>query len=320
MANVKGTAEYEEWLRKYREKRKKKSQDIPEQYSLNFGPEFENVKRVLRDGKQKVQPVVKQPQEILPKGTKKSVYSKSEDRNLNCEIIRYVPSNGKYLVYREDGKYLYYSDKDMSEPRVEEVITRYTNGKKNSVSVVPKGSASEKIEKTVAPIAFDICKEGLQIDKDTLAKIKEDTVKEYEECLSKLQEIAGHPVNVSTKDAANLLFEELKFERISGNSTAADVLEKLQELHPESEVPSLIMRARSANKLLSGYISKLERLSNVGDGRVRNMFNPSTVSGRYATEFNPVAIEVPDSVKTEDKIYFQEDLEEIGLPNVCPIK
>lgn len=318
----KNTAEYEEWLRKYRAKRGFKSETVSQQ-SLNFGPEFEDIKRVAHSKKgEEAKKILKpMPENLLPKGTRKSVYSKSEGRNLNCEIVRYVPTAGKYLVYREDGKYLYYGDDKLQEPQAQEILSQYTNGKKDSVSVIPPGSNSEKIEKAVAPVAQQITFEGLVIDKDELSRVREENIRNLEKARADLKKELGEDINPnSTRDVQRVLFEKLGLPRIEGNSTAAEVLERLTEDFPDQKVTKLIQDIRSYNKLETGYLSKLQHLASVGDGRLRNMFSPATVSGRYSTKYNPVAVEVDDSVKTEDKIYFHNDLEEIGLKDVCPIK
>ena len=316
----KGTAEYEEWLRKYRAKKGYPMEENVPQQTLHFGPEFEPTRRILE---KKKKPVVEHaiPENLIPKGTRKAVYSKSEGRNLNCEIVRYVPSAGKYLVYREDGKYLYYGDDKLQDPTPEEITAKYTNGKKDSISVIPPGSASERIEKAVLPVTQSITREGLSIDKEELARLREENIRNIEAAREKLFEIAGKEINPnSAKDVQKLLFEDLGLPRLEGNSTAAEVLERLSEQFPEQEAPALIQAIRSYNKLETGYFSKLARLASLGDGKLRNVFNPATVSGRFSTEFNPVSVEVPDEIKTEDKVYFPADLAEIGLSDVCPLK
>lgn len=309
----KGTPEYEEWLRKYREKRKgvTKEEEITRKKRQKtkvldlFTPEEMNTL----------------PENLIPKGAKGTVYSKSQDKNLAVQVVRYSPSNGKYLVSREDHKYLYYSADDITLAGKEKRQPAEKKVKvKDSVSIIPEGSKSARIEAAVKPVTYDMMTQGMYIDKDKLTEFKDAYTKRLEETKAKMFEIAGGEFNFLAPSAtAAVLYDKLGLPRIHGNSTSADTLSKLQAI-TGSKLPTLISQARSENKIIVSYLDKFEHLSKLGDGAIRNNFETSTVSGRFATSYNPVLVEVPEGIKTENKVYFKEDLEDIGLGDICPLR
>lgn len=322
----KGTPEYAKWLEEYRRKRQKKAEE----------PSEPRAKKILADEPAHPKSKVAEPfmfskeemgAELLPKGSKFMVHSKHQDKDLEVEVIRYRPSAGKYLVHRADGKYLYYSRDDMKpiqkEEKPKEVVeikTPVMGGKQDSVSIVPENSQDAKIEKFVAPVTFDMMSHGMHIDKDLIKAKREEINSRLLDSKKKLFDLVGEEFNYKNpKEAATVLYDKLNLSQIEGRSTSKDVLSKLAE-QTGSEVPELISYCRSQDKLITSYLDKFERLANLGDGNVRNVFSPSTVSGRFATSYNPIAVEVDNSVKTENKVYFKEDLHEIGLDDVCPIR
>jgi hypothetical protein len=316
----KGTPGYEEWLRHYREKRGKKAEE----------PASTGRKKKVEEPSLFPESAV-ETRELLPKGTKRVVYSKSQGKDIDIEVIRFVPSVGKYLCKRADNKYLYYSEEQMKTPvkKVETKEPTYTNSKKDSVSIVPDGTMSAKIERAVAPILMEMTFNGMSIDKEALAKARAEADATLEEHKRQLEELVGHPVNFNNpKETAKLLFDELglppKTKKtkdgvvVADRSTAAEALEELAA-RTGNPVPALITQLRSDQKMIKSYLEKIERAANRGDGALRNQFSASTVSGRLATAFNPTLVEIPDSIKTEKKIYFPADLEEIGMGSICPL-
>ena len=103
---------------------------------------------------------------------------------------------------------------------------------------------------------------------------------------------------------------------LDGRSTSKEVLDELSEMSP---IPELIRTVRSEKKLITSYADKLIKLASKGDGKIHNIFDTTTASGRFVASMNPIYAEVPDAVKTEDKVYFKEDLNEIGMSGICPL-
>ena len=309
----KGTPEYDEWLRKYREKRKGDTED-----EETGRKRRQKVKAAELFTPEQMETL---PDNLLPKGAKGTVYSKSHGKNLAVEVVRYSPTNKKYLVSREDRKFLYYSADEISLVGKEKRQQKEKKVKvKDSVSIVPEGSKSARIEEAVKPVTYDMMVQGMQVDKEELAKFKAEYTKRLEETKAKMFELAGGEFNfLSPSATAKVLYDEQGLPRVNGNSTSAETLSKLTEI-TDSELPKLISQARSENKIIVSYLDKFERLSKLGDGAVRNNFETSTVSGRFATSYNPVLVEVPESTITENKVYFKEDLDEIGLGNICPLR
>lgn len=315
---AKNTPEYEEWLRKYRLKRKAKAETPSETKSSKKAEPV-----LFPEMLEKKEP----PKNLMSKGKKFQVYSKSQGKFLEVEVIRYVPSAKKYLVAREDGKYLYYGEDQMvdSAPsKVEKAIagTKSTLERKEHKTVVPEGSRSARIEEFVAPVAYDISRNGLLLDASRIKAIQDEILEESKKIKEMLLEKVGHDFNInSSPQTAKVLFDELGYTA-DDRSTSADNLELLAA-GDETSVPALIAKLRSNNKLNGSYLNKLQAIAESSDdGRVRNFISPAAVSGRFTAKFNPVLIEVevPEGVELEDKIYFPDDLAEVGLSSVCPIK
>ena len=120
-------------------------------------------------------------------------------------------------------------------------------------------------------------------------------------------------------DVAALVYDKLGLPQIAGRSTAVEVLDELY-MKTGNETLKLISGLRSDNKMLKSYLYKFKRLSQVGDGKIYNLFAPAAVSGRFTAKLNPFAVEVPDDFEVEKKVYFPADLEAVGMSSVCPAK
>ena len=314
MANKKGTPQYEEWLRKYKEKKGLTPDPV-----LFEVPEKEH--KQPQEVKEKVKSILDATSPKLLKDAVFKVYSKSQKKFLDARIIRFNKDAGKYLVHREDGKYLYYDEANLKSTVPSDRQKKQPKIKAESVSIVPEGSKSEKIEKTVAPVAFEISLNGLYLNREKLNTMKDSISLKIKEKEQELFDLVGHPFNYnSVEQTRNVLFEEFGY-KAETVSTSADALAELAA-GDENSIPARISEIRSLNKLNSSYFQKLDKIAQQSvDGRIRNMYTPHTVSGRYATEYNPklVEVEVDDNIELEDKVYFEEDLEKVGLQSVCSI-
>ena len=101
----------------------------------------------------------------------------------------------------------------------------------------------------------------------------------------KIEEVAGEEVNLrSPKQVSVLLFEKLGFPTVrktkTGQSTDADVLQVLEGMGT-SEVPTLLLKYRELEKLLSTYVRVLPTLLNSKTKRLHTHFNQNvTATGR----------------------------------------
>lgn len=321
MANKKGTPQYEEWLRKYREKKKAEASQIDMFPAESKKPVKKQDSSEVKEKAKKILDTANPPK-ILKDAVFK-VYSKSQGRFLDVRVIRFNKDVGKYLVHREDGKYLYYDESQMKSavPDFVKGTKKPVKIKSESISIVPEGSKSERIENAVAPVAFSLTQNGLYLNREKLKDMKDSIATKIKEKEKELFDLVGHEFNYnSVEQTRNVLFNELGYVAESA-STSADSLAELAQ-GDENSVPARISEIRSLNKLNTSYFQKLDKIASQSeDGRIRNMYTPHTVSGRYATEFNPklVSVEVPEGAELEDKVYFMEDLEKVGLQAVCSI-
>lgn len=127
---------------------------------------------------------------------------------------------------------------------------------------------------------------GIRVDPDDLAASEEEFEGRKQAIEKQIHELAGHEFNVgSPKQLGEVLFDEIGLRVIkrtkTGYSTAADVLERLEDEH---EIPGLVLRWRSLAKLISTYTRVLREAINPQTGRVHATFQQTTgASGRIIT-------------------------------------
>ena len=141
------------------------------------------------------------------------------------------------------------------------------------------------IEFPLCSVLYRMEKTGVVIDKELLARFGQMLSQRISDCETLIYSYSGGPFNInSTKQLGQLLFETLKLPVVkktkTGYSTNADVLEKLQALHP---IVPAIMDYRMLTKLKSTYADGLMKV--IGeDGRVRTTFqNLVTATGRLSS-------------------------------------
>jgi len=129
---------------------------------------------------------------------------------------------------------------------------------------------------------------GIKINKNFLAKMSQGITKKIKQLENKIYKQAGEKFNISsTQQLRVILYEKLQIptETIAktktGLSTAADELQKLQEMHP---IIPLIQEYRELNKLLNTYIDALPKLINKKTKRLHTSFNQTiTATGRLSS-------------------------------------
>jgi len=155
------------------------------------------------------------------------------------------------------------------------------------------------VEMPLVQVLMDMEMMGVALDTHELMQISTSMHKRIVELEQQIQDLAGHPFNVSsTQQLGAVLFEELglpvKAKTKTGHSTRASVLEELKDLHP---IVDLILEHRQLAKIKSTYVDALPLLVNRETGRVHTSYNQTgTVTGRISSS-DPNLQNIP--VRTE---------------------
>jgi DNA polymerase-1 len=155
------------------------------------------------------------------------------------------------------------------------------------------------VEMPLVRVLLDMEMAGVALDTGELMKISTSMHQRIVQLEKQIQELAGHPFNVSsTQQLGQVLFDELglpvKSKTKTGFSTRASVLEELKDLHP---IIDLILEHRQLTKIKSTYVDALPVLVNRETGRVHTSYNQTgTVTGRISSS-DPNLQNIP--VRTE---------------------
>jgi DNA polymerase I len=142
---------------------------------------------------------------------------------------------------------------------------------------------------------------GIRIDVAHLRGLSDKMQADITGLESRIQELAGEPVNVgSPKQLANLLFEKLglKSERMrktkTGYSTDYDVLDAMRDQHP---IVTPILDHRELIKLKNTYIDALPPLVNPATGRLHTSFRQAVAATGRLSSTDPNLQNIP--IRTE---------------------
>jgi DNA polymerase I len=142
---------------------------------------------------------------------------------------------------------------------------------------------------------------GIRIDVGHLRGLSEKIQADISALESRIQELAGEPINVgSPKQLAHLLFEklELKSERMrktkTGYSTDYDVLDAMRDQHP---IIAPILDHRELIKLKNTYIDALPPLVNPATGRLHTSFRQAVAATGRLSSTDPNLQNIP--IRTE---------------------
>ncbi|MCG7335487.1 DNA polymerase I [Sporosarcina sp. ACRSM] len=156
------------------------------------------------------------------------------------------------------------------------------------------------------PLAKILCQmevTGVKTDLKTLQEIGSDLSAKLTELEAAIYEAAGEKFNInSPKQLGVILFEKIGLTPIkktkTGYSTAADVLEKLENEH---EIIGLILTYRQLGKLNSTYIEGLSKEIHE-DGKIHTRFQQAlTTTGRLSS-INPNLQNIPVRLEEGRKI------------------
>ena len=147
-----------------------------------------------------------------------------------------------------------------------------------------------ELEIPLIPVLIDMEYAGIGLDSSFLHEMSKKLAIRLTEIEEEIYKIVGYKFNInSTQQLSRALFETLHLPQpvqgkktISGLfSTAADVLEEMQGIHP---VIDLILENRELTKLKSTYVDALPSSINPLTHRIHTSFNQTgTVTGRLAS-------------------------------------
>lgn len=143
----------------------------------------------------------------------------------------------------------------------------------------------EKVEMPLARVLADMELEGFRVDIDSLRSFSVMLEQKIVEREQSIYGMVGEPFNIlSPKQLGTVLFEKLQLPIVkktkTGYSTNAEVLDKLEEIHP---IVGLVKEYRALTKLKSTYCDGLMAVLEK-DGKIHSKFNQTvTVTGRISS-------------------------------------
>ena len=146
----------------------------------------------------------------------------------------------------------------------------------------------EKLEKPLLSVLVDMETTGIKVDKPSLSDLSQHFSKELSALEARIFDLAGERFNIrSTQQLGSILFDKLqlpvkkKTRKKTGYSTDVKVLTQLAEIH---ELPAIILRHRSLDKLRSTYSDSLMALIHPDTGRIHTSYNQTvTATGRLSS-------------------------------------
>jgi len=154
-----------------------------------------------------------------------------------------------------------------------------------------------ELEEPLIPVLASIERAGVKIDTGTLAGIGARMQAELDDLSAAIFRHAGGEFNInSPKQLGDVLFTKLNLQSAKKTgktrviSTAQDVLEELALTH---ELPALVLRWRSIQKLKGTYVDALPALVNPATGRVHTTFNQAVAATGRLSSSDPNLQNIP---------------------------
>jgi len=146
----------------------------------------------------------------------------------------------------------------------------------------------DTIEMPLLPVLVDMEYTGIKVDKSVLKALSIYFTQSLSELESQIYTLAGETFNIrSTQQLGEILFDKLKLpatkktRKKTGYSTDVNVLTQLAETH---ELPAVLLKHRSLDKLRSTYVDALMTLAHPDTGRIHTSFNQTaTATGRLSS-------------------------------------
>jgi DNA polymerase I len=163
-----------------------------------------------------------------------------------------------------------------------------------------------ELEQPLIPVLAAIERVGVKIDTAALAEQGGVMQTHLDHLSRRIYDLAGVEFNInSPKQLSDVLFEKLKLQpgKKTGKtrvvSTAVDVLEELALVH---EVPGLVLKWRSIQKLKGTYVDALPGLVNPSTGRVHTTFNQAVAATGRLSSSDPNLQNIPIRTATGREI------------------
>ena len=162
------------------------------------------------------------------------------------------------------------------------------------------------LEQPLIPVLAAIERAGVKIDVAALAVQGAAMQAQLDELSGRIYALAECEFNInSPKQLSEVLFEKLNLQpgKKTGKtrvvSTAIDVLEELALVH---EVPALVLKWRSVQKLKGTYVDALPTLVNPQTGRVHTTFNQAVAATGRLSSSDPNLQNIPIRTATGREI------------------
>jgi len=159
-----------------------------------------------------------------------------------------------------------------------------------------------KVEMPLVQVLVEMEMTGIRVDKDHLILLSKKFEREIEQIEDQIYSLAGESFNINShQQLGRILFEKLKLpiqkktKKKTGYSTDVEVLTALSLVH---ELPALVLRYRTLNKLKTTYADALIELINPDTERIHTSYNQTiTATGRLSSS-DPNLQNIP--VRTEE--------------------
>jgi DNA polymerase-1 len=146
----------------------------------------------------------------------------------------------------------------------------------------------DTIEMPLLPVLVDMEYTGIKVDLAVLKQLSSYFTQTLSELESQIYNLAGEKFNIrSTQQLGEILFDKLKLpakkktRKKTGYSTDVNVLTQLAEIH---ELPAVLLKHRSLDKLRSTYVDALMTLIHPDTKRIHTSFNQAaTATGRLSS-------------------------------------
>jgi len=153
------------------------------------------------------------------------------------------------------------------------------------------------LEQPLIPVLAGMERTGVKVDVAALAGISRRMQTELDTLCAGIFAHAGGEFNInSPKQLGDVLFTKLNLQgakktgKTRAISTAQDVLEELALGH---ELPALVLRWRSIQKLKGTYVDALPQLVNAATGRVHTTFNQAVAATGRLSSSDPNLQNIP---------------------------
>jgi len=153
------------------------------------------------------------------------------------------------------------------------------------------------LEQPLIPVLADLERAGVKVDAQVLAALAQSMQAELDALAREIYRHAGSEFNInSPKQLAEVLFGTLSMQatkktgKTRAVSTAQDVLEELALVH---ELPRLVLKWRSIQKLKGTYVDALPALVNPATGRVHTTFNQAVAATGRLSSSDPNLQNIP---------------------------